>query len=153
MPTAFLGDVFGFAALILVALTAIFMVIRGKLLKLTKKLSLIRSIHVGIATGAGLFIILLVLYYISWPVTTGVIVGYAAFATSIVVWISGSAFLERVKDALFFHGALSIGLISLILIHAASASGNIPIFFSEIMVGTTVVILLANIGQQMLKMK
>lgn len=102
MPTPLLGDVFGFVALILIALTAIFMVIRGKLLKLTKKISLIRNIHVAIAAGAGLFLVLHVLYYISWPVTTGIIIGYAAFATSIAVWMSGSAFLERMKDSLFF---------------------------------------------------
>lgn len=153
MTTIALGDLFGFVAILLIIVTALFMVFRGKILKLTRNLVAIRGIHIAISTGAGLFLILHVLYYISWGLTTGILVGYAAFVTSIVVWVTGMAFFEKVRDSLLFHSALAIGLISLVLIHAASTSGNIPIIFSEIMIITTIAILLANVVQQMSKLK
>lgn len=150
---ASLGDIFGFTAVILAGASAFFMVMRGKILKKVKKLSITRGIHIAISTLAGLFIILHVSFFITYPINIGVILGYVAFAIAIVVWLTGTAFLEMVKDSLIFHSSLSIVLIAVILMHAASTSVNIPSTISEIILVSTVAILLTNMSYQVLKVK
>src|SRR5579862_8591830 len=143
---AVLGDIFGFAAIILTAASAAFMVFRGKIIKKFKNLSMVRTIHVGISAAAGLFLILHVAYYISYPFNLGILLGYIAFGTSIVVWLTGTGFLEKVKDSLLFHSSLSIGFVSLVLIHAASTGVNIPLLISVPMILATIGVLVWNIA-------
>jgi hypothetical protein len=150
---AVLGDLFGFAAIILTAVSAIFMFFRGKIVRRIKNLSLIRTIHIVISALAGLFLVLHVAYYITYPVNVGIYVGYVAFGTSLVVWLTGTGFLEKVKDSLLFHGSLSIGFVSLVLIHAASSGVNIPFVVSVPMILATIGILVANIGYHTSKMR
>ena len=151
MLSATIGDIFGFAAVIFTGISAFLMVARSKILKITKNLHAIRVVHISISFLAGLFMLLHASYYISYPLNTGIVLGYATIGVSLVVWLTGSAFLERVKDSLLFHGSLSIVLISLALIHAASSSLNFPAIFSEIMIFAAVGVLLANIGYHVSK--
>jgi hypothetical protein len=146
------GDLFGFAAVVLAGLSAFFMVIRGKLLKLTKNLGAIRALHVVVSALAGIFIILHVAYFFSYPISAGVLLGYAAFAVSLVVWLTGTAFLEKVRDSLVFHSSFSIVFVSLALIHAAASSVNIPSLFSDVMIAGSVIVLVANAAYQLSKM-
>ena len=83
----------------------------------------------------------------------GVIIGYAAFAVSIVVWMTGTAFLERVRDSLLFHSSFSVVFISLALIHGASANANIEPIISEMLIAATLFVIAANIWYQLGKMK
>jgi hypothetical protein len=151
-PTT-IGDVFGFVAVLLGGTSAFFMLIRGKLLKITRNLPAIRAIHVIISAGAGVFVILHVAYFYSYPITTGVLLGYAAFALSIAVWLTGTAFLEKVKDSLLFHSSFSMVFISLALIHAASANANIPPIVSELLIAATLIVIVSNVWYQLSKMK
>lgn len=136
MVLILLGDVFGYVALAFVIFTASFMLVRRRLLRLTKNLNLLRKVHVYAATLAGLFIILHVAYFVSWPLTLAVLSGYASAALAAVVWITGTAFLERFRDSLFYHGTMSFATVALITVHAAGAGLNIP-------VGVAVVVLAA----------
>lgn len=146
-----IGDIFGFVAVIFTGVSAFLMVARSKILKMTKNLHAIRVVHIAISFLAGLFMLLHISYYLNYPLNTGIILGYATVGVSLIVWLTGSAFLERVKDSLLFHGSLSILLISLALIHAASSAANFPVLFSEIMVFAAVGVLLANIGYHVSK--
>lgn len=121
-----LGDVFGYIALALVVFTATFMMIRRRLLRYTKNLNLLRKVHIYAATLAGLFIILHVAYFFGYPVTTAVTWGYVSAAMALFVWITGTAFLERFRDSLFYHGAMSLSTVGLMTVHAAGAGVNIP---------------------------
>jgi hypothetical protein len=121
------GDIFGYVALALVVFTASFMLVRKRLLKYTKNLSLLRKVHVYVATAAGLFIILHVAFFYNYPVTDAVLLGYGSAALAVFVWVTGTAFLERFRDSLFFHGTMSIATIALIVVHSAGAGANIPI--------------------------
>ncbi len=138
-------------AVIFTGISAFFMVARSKLLKITKNLQAIRVAHIAISFLAGLFMLLHISYYLNYPLNTGIILGYATVGVSVIVWLTGSAFLERVKDSLLFHGSLSIVLISLALIHAASSAANFPAFFSIVLVFAAVGVLLANIGYHVSK--
>jgi hypothetical protein len=91
--------------------------------------------------GGGLLLALHFAYFISWPLTSGIALGYVSALIAAVVWLTGAAFLERFRDSLFFHGSLTMGAISLIVIHAASAGINFPIViaYSLILVTTLVV--------------
>ena len=136
------GDIFGFLALGFIIFTAIFMLLRKKILKVTRNLDLLRRIHIYSATGAGVFLILHAAYFMNWPITSAIILGYISASIAGIVWLTGTAFLERFKDSLFFHSALSIGSISLMVIHAGSAGINFPILVgSAILLFTTLVVI------------
>jgi hypothetical protein len=127
-----LGDVFGTIALALVIFTASFMLIRRRLLKHTKNLNLLRKVHIYAATLAGLFIILHVAYFISYPITDAVLLGYGSAALALFVWATGTAFLERLRDSLFYHGTMSLSTIGLMVVHSAGAGVNIPVGFAAV---------------------
>jgi hypothetical protein len=121
-----LGDVFGYVALVLVAFAAVFMALRRKILRHTRNLDLLRRLHFYAAALAGVFIVLHVAYFYAYPVTEAVAFGYASVALATLVWLTGTAFLERVRDSLFFHGAMSSCTVGLTVVHAAGAGTNIP---------------------------
>ena len=122
-----LGDIFGFTALALVVFTASFMLVRKRLLKYTKNLNLLRQVHLYAATAAGLFIVLHVAYFFNYPITDAIMLGYGSAAIAVFVWVTGTAFLERLRDSLFFHGAMSLSTIELMVVHSAGAGVNIPL--------------------------
>ncbi len=133
-----LGDVFGLVALALMGATAVLMLLRRRILRRFKNLELIRRAHIAIAALAGLFLVLHVAYFITWPVNLEIFLGYASAAIALVVWVTGTAFLERFRDSLYFHGTLSLSGISLMVIHSASAGLNVPFALAEvILVGAT----------------
>lgn len=145
------GDVYGFAALIVIALASFFMLMRPALLKLTRNIMAIRVVHISLSTLAGVLLIVHVAYLFSPPVTTGIDLGYASIGIALMVWISGTAFLERLRDSLFFHGTLASLLVALALAHAATASTALPFDLSQAMLGGTAAILLANAAYQLQK--
>lgn len=135
------GDIFGFLALGFIVFTAVFMLVRKRLLKFTKNLELLRKMHIYSATAGGLFLVLHLAYFISWPLTTGILLGYVSASIAAIVWITGMAFLERFRDSLFFHGSLSMGAISLMVIHAAGAGINFPLIVAiGVLLFTTIVV-------------
>jgi hypothetical protein len=127
-----LGDVFGYVALALVIFSAAFMLVRRRILKFTKNLTLLRKVHIYAATLAGLFIVLHVAYFVSYPVSSAVLLGYGSAAMAVFVWVTGTAFLERLRDSLFYHGAMSLSTIGLMVVHSAGAGVNIPVAVAEV---------------------
>lgn len=153
VSTISMGDIFGFAALFLIAITAAMMLLRSRLLKMTKNIGLIRSFHLVFATLAGLFLALHISSLYLPPVSTGVTLGYVAVIASVVAWLTGTAFLQKVKDSLFFHGVLSSILIPLSLMHAATASTNIPAYWAEVLLGGSAAVVTANAALHLIRAK
>ncbi|MDA4125583.1 MAG: hypothetical protein OK452_00050 [Thaumarchaeota archaeon] len=138
------GDLYGFAALFLIALAAALMLLRSKVLKLTKNIALVRVIHLVLSSAAGLFLALHISSLFLPPVSTGILLGYAAVIASVVAWLTGTAFLQKVKDSLFFHGVLSSILIPLSMMHVAATSTNLPMYWSQILLVATAAVVFAN---------
>ncbi len=136
------GDIFGFLAIILIAATAALMLMRKLALKRLGDLESLRQLHVLIALAGGLFMVLHIIIFIDSPLGLPVLLGYAATGGALVVWLTGSAFLARVKDSLFYHGSISLAAVSLMLIHAFGSGGNLPDEFAEVVLGATVFVLL-----------
>jgi hypothetical protein len=137
-PGLMLGDVFGLIALALIGATAVLMLLRRRILKRFKNLEAIRRAHIAIAAVAGLFLVLHVAYFITYPVNLEILLGYLSATLALVVWVTGTAFLERFRDSLYFHGTLSLSGISLMVIHSAAAGLNVPLVLAEVvLVGTT----------------
>lgn len=143
-----IGDVYGFAALLLIALTAALMLLRPMLLKVTKNIALIRAIHLALSTLAGFFLALHISTMFLPPVSTGIMLGYAAILASVVAWLTGTAFLRNVKDSLFFHGVMSSILIPLALMHAATSSPNIPFDWSQVLLVASAGVVFSNAALQ-----
>lgn len=143
------GDFFGFAALIFTALAAILMLFRSKLLKATRNLGLVRTLHVAISTLAAAFLALHIAILYLPPSTNGIILGYAAVIVSGVLWLTGTAFLTKVRDSLFFHGILSGVFIPLAIMHAATASINITLDLSRLMLVGAAGVIFANAALQL----
>lgn len=138
------GDVMGFLALAFIGATALLMFVRAKLLKAVGNLSVYRLVHIVIAALAGAFIVIHAAIFISYPFNVGILLGYASFALAAVVWVTGAAFLEKVRDSLFFHGPLSLGLGGLILIHAATEGLTLPTTWAELALAAVAAIAFAN---------
>ncbi len=132
-----LGDVFGLIALALIGTTAVFMLLRRQILRRFKNLELLRRVHVTVAALGGLFLVLHVAYFVSYPVSLEILLGYVSASLALVVWLTGTAFLERFRDSLYFHGTLSLSAISLMVIHSASAGLNVPFALAEAFLGGT----------------
>ena len=146
-----IADIFGFLGVILAGISSVFIVYRGRIMKLTRNLQAIRAVHVTISGLAGVFIVLHVINYLNMPFTTGIILGYGTFAIAIAVWLTGTAFLERVKDSFFLHSSFSIVFIAMALLHGASSSTNIPPITSDAILVGAVLILLINAVYQLSK--
>ena len=127
-----LGDLLGIAALALIILAGVLMLVRRALVRRIRNLDLLRKVHIAVSTGGGILLVLHAAYFASYPLTPAILVGYIAAVSAVVVWLTGTAFLERFRDSLFFHGSLSLVAISAMSIHALSAGINIPIFVSEV---------------------
>ena len=138
------GDLYGFIALFLLALAAILMLLRSKLLKVTRNINLIRTVHVAVSTGAGLFLSLHISTLFQLPTSNGIILGYAGVGVAVVAWLTGTAFLQKVKDSLFFHGVLSTVLLVLVIMHAASSSLNMPTGLFTVLLAGTACVVFAN---------
>lgn len=135
-----LGDLFGLIALALIGATAVLMLLRRQILRRFKNLEAMRRMHIAVAALAGLFLIMHVAYFVSYPVTLEIALGYLSAALGFVVWLTGTAFLERFRDSLYFHGTLSLSAISLMVIHSSAAGLNVPFALAEAtLVGTTAV--------------
>ena len=139
-----IGDATGFLALIFVGLSSIFMLVRPMILKVTKNIAGIRLTHITISALAGVFMIIHVAYLFALPVSVSIDLGYVAVVMSLAVWLTGTAFLERLRDSLFFHGALSSALVGLVMVHAATSNINIPFVLSEIILAATLLVMVAN---------
>jgi hypothetical protein len=138
------GDTTGFVSLILIGFSAVFMLVRSKLLKLTKNIAAVRAAHIAISFLAGVFMIAHIAYLFSPPVSVAVDLGYLSVGIAAAVWLTGTAFLERLRDSLFFHGTLSTILAGVIMVHAATSSVNIPLALSQAMLALTILIMVAN---------
>ncbi|MDA4120158.1 MAG: hypothetical protein OK436_06180 [Thaumarchaeota archaeon] len=138
------GDLYGFAALFFIAVAAALMLLRSKLLKLTKNIALVRVIHLVLSSVGGLFLALHISTLFLPPISTGIILGYAAVIASVVAWLTGTAFLQKVKDSLFFHGVLSSILIPLSMMHVATTSNNLPAYWSQVLLLATAGVVFAN---------
>jgi len=141
--TLTLGDIYGFAALFLIALAAVLMLLRSRLLKLTG-ITTVRVTHLLVSALAGLFLTLHISTQFVPPVSTGIVLGYGAVLASVAAWLTGTAFLEKMKDSLFFHGVLSSVLIPLAMMHAATSGTNFPLYWSQLLLAATASVVLAN---------
>lgn len=148
-----LGDVFGLLALALISTTAVLMLLRRRILKRFKNLDLIRRFHIAVAGLGGLFLVLHVAYFITWPLSAEILFGYLSATLALVVWVTGTAFLERFRDSLYFHGTLSLSAISLMVIHSAAAGLNVPFAFAEAVLGGTTAVAVYKTTQYVGKMR
>ena len=148
-----LGDVFGLLALAFISATAVFMSLRRQILKRFKNLDLLRRVHIAVAALGGLFLVLHVAYFITWPLNVEIFFGYASATLALVVWVTGTAFLERFRDSLYFHGTLSLSAISLMVIHSAAAGLNVPFALAEVALGGTTTVAIYKTTQYVGKMR
>ena len=121
-----LGDLTGFAALALVALSAFLMVERARLVRLLGSPDRLRGVHVAVSVLAAAFLSAHIALLYLPPGTFAVDAGYAAFGIGLLLWGTGVGFLERNRDSFVLHGSLSIALIATVVVHAAAGGVNFP---------------------------
>lgn len=126
----FLGDVSGFTALAFVALSATMMAFRRSLLKPLGGAESLRKVHVTVSVFAAVFVSLHIALMFQLPIAIPYDLGYAAFALGIVLWATGVGFLERNRDSFLLHGSMAVAVVALVLVHAASAGINFPVYLA-----------------------
>jgi len=138
------GDIFGYLGLFFVILTSMLMFGRRVFLRYAKNLNTLRTIHILVATLAGFFIILHVAYFVTYPITNAVLLGYVSVALAGVVWIAGTAYLEKFREPFYYHGSFSFAAVSMMLIHTVSSGANVPIIISYFVLGVTSVLIIVK---------
>ncbi len=151
-----LGDIFGYLALVFVALSALLIVrknllirkrllrgplnprrhlrrrlIRGRLLHLTN-LMLVRRAHMIIALLGGLFLVLHVAYLISYPLNGAIVLGYIAVVAALFLGITGISYLQKFREARYYHGSVSLAAIALMAVHAVGSGFNVPVWVATV---------------------
>ena len=151
-----LGDVFGYLALTFVTASTILIArknllirkrllrgplspkrhlrrrrIRGRLLYLTN-LGLLRRAHAVMALLGGFFLVLHVAYLISYPVNDAIVLGYVAGAVALFIGLTGTSYLQKFREARFFHGSIALAAIALMATHAIGSGFNLPIWMSVV---------------------
>ena len=126
------AQISGFAAALLLASTGVLMLFRKQILRTTKDPEALRSLHLVIASLAGLFIIFHVGLFVLMRLTLPVLFGYLGAYVAFVVWVTGAVYLEGYRSSLFYHGLLGLVAVALIVVHIVSAGVDIPIIFSGV---------------------
>ena len=136
------GDYSGLAALALIAASSLSMVYRKRVLTGGVSLRAVRWAHLSLSAGAAAALAVHISLMVGFAQSLGVLLGYAAFAAALLVWLTGSAFAERMRDSLVFHGQLTIVMIALVLAHASAASVALSGFAPFVLTSVAVVALL-----------
>jgi hypothetical protein len=147
------GDLTGFVALGLILAAATLMALRRSFVKSASGLAFYRKLHIAISTSAGLFLAVHIAYFFGFPYNAGITLGYVSTAAAVVVWLTGTAFLERWRDTLFFHGTLTVAALALIAIHASVSGANLPIILSVLILGSGIAAVTAGISRQAAKLR
>jgi hypothetical protein len=124
------------------------MALRRSFVKSAGGLVLYRKAHIGVSTAAGLFLSIHIAYFFSYPFADGIILGYASTATAVLVWLTGTAFLERYRDTLFFHGTLTVAAVALISVHASVSGANLPVLLAIVVLASGIGASLAGASHQ-----
>jgi len=159
--TLTLGDGFGYVGLILIGLSVLLIrnrnplinkrLLRGplnsgsRIRRLRRRsrhlhlnnLKLIRKGHTWIALLGGLFVIIHVAYFISYPINNAIILGYLAVAAALFLGLTGTAYLQRFREARFYHGSMTLAAIALITVHAVGSGFNLPAWLATFTLAVT----------------
>jgi hypothetical protein len=137
-----IANLAGFLALFFIIATAVMLFIKKRLFnRYPSYQTLLRNIHIILASLGGAFLLLHADYFIDAPIlNTGIFLGYASTAVALVVWFTGFSFLERLKYSLLYHGSLSLFAISLMVVHAIDLGFNISLEISEAILGGIAVV-------------
>jgi hypothetical protein len=146
------GDTFGYLALVFVSLSALLMIrknllirkrllrgplnprrhlrrrrIRGRLLYLTN-LMLLRRAHMILAALGGLFLVLHVVYLVTYPLNDAIVLGYVAVMVAVFLGLTGISYLQKFREVRYYHGSISLSAIALMAIHAVGSGFNLPVW-------------------------
>jgi hypothetical protein len=148
-----IGDLTGFTALVLILVAALLMAVRKSFVKSAGGLVLYRKAHIGVSTAAGLFLVIHIAYSFGYPISDGLILGYASTASAVMVWLTGTAFLERYRDTLYFHGTLTVVAVALIAVHASVSGANLPVIISIFVLASGIGASLAGMSRQVERLR
>jgi len=124
------------------------MALRRSFVKSAGGLMLYRKAHISVSTAAGLFLAIHIAYFFGYPFNDGIVLGYASTVTAVLVWLTGTAFLERYRDTLFFHGTLTIAAVALISVHASVSGVNLPLLLAIVVLASGIGASLAGASHQ-----
>jgi hypothetical protein len=155
------GDTFGYLSLVFIALSVLLIrnknpliskrLVRGPLnsgsrirrLRSTSRrlhlnnLKLLRRGHTAIALLGGLFVVVHIAYFITYPINDAVLLGYVAIAAALFLGLTGITYLQKFREARFYHGSLTLPAVALITVHAVGSGFNLPVWTATVALGVT----------------
>jgi hypothetical protein len=147
-----IADLSGFLALVFITATAILMFVKKRTYSHTTKQKLFNNIHISVAVLGGGFLLIHGDYFIRAPITNvGVLLGYISTGIALIVWFTGFSFVERLRYSLLYHGSLSLFAIALMVVHSVDLGFSIPLYFSEILLAVTAIVLIVRTIQHTMK--
>jgi len=90
-----------------------------------------------LASLGGLFLLLHVAFLIVYPINEAIILGYLAVVVALFLGITGVSYLQKFREARFYHGSIALSAIALMMVHAAGSGLNLPVWFATAMLLVT----------------
>jgi hypothetical protein len=155
------GDTFGYLSLVFIGLSVLLIKNRnpliskrlirgplnsgGRIRRLRSRsrrlhldnLKLLRRGHTIIALLGGLFLVVHIAYFISYPLNDAILLGYVAIAAALFLGLTGVSYLQRFREARFYHGSMTLPAIALIAVHAVGSGFNLPVWIATAALGVT----------------
>lgn len=171
-----LGDIFGYLSLLFIVLSVL--LIRNKNPLISKRLlrgplnsgsrirrlrsrsrrlhldnlKLLRRGHTIIALIAGLFVVIHIAYFITYPINDAILLGYVAIAGALFFGLTGMSYLQRLREARFYHGSMTLPAVALITVHAVGSGFNLPVWIATVALGVTAGVVFATAARHLRKM-
>ena len=85
----------------------------------------------------GLFVVIHIAYFITFPINDAILLGYVAIAAALFLGLTGTTYLQRFREARFYHGSMTLPAIALISVHAVGSGFNLPVWIATVALGVT----------------
>jgi len=139
-----LADGSGFLATGLTVVSGAMMPFKKSILARTRDRTGLRWIHYIVAGAGGFFIVLHIVWSLSFFLTLQVLLGAAAMGVVLFIWITGAILIEDLRTFLSYHNLLTLIGVVLIVMHTYSAGLDIPYLTPD--VSLAMVALVAVLG-------
>jgi len=121
-----LADISGFLAVGLTVASGVMMPFKKPILARTRDRTGLRWVHYIVAGAGGFFIVLHIIWSLSFFLTLQVLLGAASTGAVLFIWITGIILVEDLRTFLPYHSFLTLVGVFLMLVHTYSAGVDIP---------------------------
>jgi len=97
-------------------------------------------------------VVIHIAYFITYPINDAILLGYVAIAGALFFGLTGMSYLQRLREARFYHGSMTLPAVALITVHAVGSGFNLPVWIATVALGVTAGVVFATAARHLRKM-